>query len=810
MSKTLQISLFITLCFASLNCYAESQLLEVSRTDSRNKTLLFFTFDKLPRYTDKITGKRVDISFEKTFIPKTLEFFKTDDRIVKILPPSNTNKDTFTFFLRYHPQKITAERKGNILVFNILPGNTFTKAYTEVSEQFTGVTIVDRKTADFSNPNVASPYTHNWKTFFLNYEAPLNIQVGVKFTLPSFPITDLFLVLEQTDTPLLSDETLLLADEELWGVLLNEVQKQLSLELDPERKKALALIYGEALFRNGNFTGAFKQLYLLSTKYSDEQLGIFAKYLLCILQATYEDPYIGSVELNNLAPKIHPKSKLSPYYLLSQIELSLATDNLDLMESHLSNDNVGFPMPIDKVKELRQADYLFSTNQSIQAYVSYKLIKDIDLIAEYPYSLNGYCSTLYTQKQYETASECYEKLLDHIKDKEMLGMVSFRKAMSDLKYKSPTSVINDFSRIEDAFPGTDAGFKAALKKVDILTTSQDNWDDYSGRYYKALADKAVTKDTSEEASLKEAINFRLIGLNSKSVELTQTFLRNYRSGKLTSTGEALLIDMLPDEINRLVEDKEYMKVLVLAKQNKRFFSNNWIDIRLLSELAVSYNEIGIYKEAQRLYEYLIEILDEDSRAPYFLPLIQTIFKQGDFDLVEDVATQYFYDNPNGKDVNEITLILMKSLFADKKYDKAKSLIQKPLPDNVQYKTFVGSLYYHTEEPKKSVETLEPLWVSGNLNKPIDQFVLADSLYMVEEYQKAKPIFLRLKIDNPKDQQTLYRLSKIENKLDNKEESLKYLQELVETDGDSLWKKAALKELEYEDFANEFSDFRKSL
>lgn len=810
MSKKLQIPFLIFLCFAPINCFAESQLLEVSRTDSRNKTLLFFTFDKLPRYADKITGKRVDISFENTFVPKNLDFFPTDDRIVKILPPSRNNKDTFTFFLRYHPQKITAERKGNVLVFDILPGNTFTKAYTEVSKQFEGVTIVDRKTKDFSNPNVSSPYAHNWKTFFSNYEASLSIHVGVKFTLPPFPIIDLFLFPNENDAPLLSDEMLLLADEELWGVLLNGLQEQLLLETDPERKKALALIFGEALFRNGDFTGAFKQLYLLSSKYNEEQLGIFAKYLLCLLQATYEDPYIGSVELDNLATKIHPKSHLSPYYLLSQIELSLATDKLDLMANHLTNDHVGFPAPIDKVKELRQADYLFSTNQSIQAYVSYKLIKDLDLIAKYPYSLNGYCSTLYTQKQYESASECYEKLLNHIDDKETLGLVSFRKAMSDLKFKPPSSVISSFSRIEDAFPGTDAGFKAALKKVDILTTSQDNWDDYSARYFKALADKAVTKDTSEEASLKEAINFKLMELNSKSVELTQIFLRNYRSGKLTSTGEALLIDLLPGEINRLVEDKEYMKVLILAKQNKRFFSNNWIDIRLLSELATSYNEIGIYKEAQRLYEYLIEILDSDSKSSYFLPLIQTIFKQGDFDIVEDVATQYFYDYPDGQDTVKITLILMKSLFAEKKFAKAKSLIPDILPDDIQYKIFIGSLYYYTDNPKKAVAVLEPLWGNGDLKKSINQFILADSLYMNKEYEKAKPIFSRLKTENPKHQQTLYRLSKIEKDLGNNEESLKYLQELVETEGDSLWKKAALKELEYEEFANELNDFQKSL
>lgn len=693
------------------------------------------------------------------------------------------------------------------MVLDILPGNSFTRAYTEVSDQFEGVTIEERSTLDYANPLIASPYAHDWKTFFTKYEAPLDIKVEVKYTLPEFPVANLILHGKDFTTDLFPEDTKSLAEQELWGILLLSVQELLLTKTDEQTKKLLALTYGELLFRNGDFTGAYKQLYLLDQKYPNDQVGLYAKYLLALLRATYEDPFVADVILKDLSEQIHPKSLLTPYFFISKIELALATQQLGYMKELLDQDSVGFPPPLDKIRELRYTDYFFSTKQSIKAFVGYQLLEDTALISSHPFSLNGYCSTLYDQKQYETASQCYDSLLDNTKDDKSIGMISFRKAMADLKFKPLTSVLNDFSSIEDAFPGTDAGFKAALKKVDLMTITRDKWDDFSARYFRALAEKAVTKDTSEEAALKEAINFAIMEENEKSIELVMQYLRNYRSGKLTDTGEALLIDLLPGEIKRLVEQKEYVQAVVLARKNRRLFTNNWIDIKLLSDLALSFENLGIHEEAKRLYLYLIEILNQEQKEQYYYPLLRAIFKQGDFDLISDYATQYFFNYPQGKDTLAIKTLLLKALFAEKKYEEALNNLPNPIPDDLDFLKLLASIYYYTDRFPETANTLLPLWEENNLNQTLNIFMLADSLFHAERYQESKPIFIYLLQQDKTNQQIMYRLSKIEKRLNNQEGSLKYLNMLVETEEDSLWKTAAQKEIEFETFNEDFNKTR---
>lgn len=790
--------------------FGDALLTKITRSDSKNKTQLFFIFDTLPRYKNKISGKRIDITFENTTFADGLKLFKTDDRIVKILPLSESDDNTFSFFLRYNPQNITVTRKDNLLVMDILPGNSYTKAFSQAQDQLEGLSVVERYTKDYSNPLIASPYAYNWKTFFQEYEAPIDISVKVSFTLPPFPVASLLMRDENYAAKLISEEAPDLADQQLWGILLLSVEQRLLAEKELIPKQMLALTYGELLFRNGNFEGAYKQLYLLDKEYGSEQVGIYAKYLLNIMTAIYQDPFLGDVAIEAMADDIHSKSLLAPYYHLSRIELALATGNIEKMRSLLQQDNIGFPMNIEKMREVRMADYYFSSKQPIKAYVSYSLMNDQTIIDEQPFSLNGLCATLYDQKLYEKASGCYEKLLDLVEDPESVSLISFRHAMSNLKYKPVTDVVSYFSRIEDAFPGTDAGFKAALKKVDLMTLTKDRWDDFSGKYYKALAEKAVTKDTSEEAALKEAINYAIMGKKEDALNLVMKYLRNYRSGKLTQTGEALLIDLLPDEIERLVKDKRYSDVIVLARQNRKFFAKNWVDIRLLSDLSVAFTHLGIYSEAERLYLYLIDILNDAEKEKYYLPLLQTIFIQGDYDLIVDYAEQYFFNYPDGSDKYAIKLLLLKALVEEKRYQQAIDSLPSPLPPNKEFITFTASLYYNAEQYDKVVQTLDQPYTQGEINDAIDVFFLADSLFYINRFDQAKPLFETLLKKDSANQQYMYRLAIIEKNLGNSNESLKYLRNIVETETDSLWKKAAQNELELIEFNKAFSETRKNL
>lgn len=213
-----------------------------------------------------------------------------------------------------------------------------------------------------------------------------------------------------------------------------------------------------------------------------------------------------------------------------------------------------------------------------------------------------------------------------------------------------------------------------------------------------------------------------------------------------------------------------------------------------------------------MYLYLIEVLPEKEKDKYYLPLIRSIFTQGDFDLVENYGEHYLFNIPQGKDARQIRLLYLKALFAEKKFDEALSNLIQPLPDDIEYTKFGASLYYHTGKYEEVIQILAPFFSDSETESEIskgniEQFMLADSYFELGQFEKAKNIFIHL-IDDPNHgQQTMYRLAKIEEFLGNKEASLNFLQRLVETEKDSPWKKAADKELKFNLFSEEFSKTR---
>src|SRR5690606_30819795 len=106
-----------------------------------------------------------------------------------------------------------------------------------------------------------------------------------------------------------------------------------------------------------------------------------------------------------------------------------------------------------------------------------------------------------------------------------------------------------------------------------------------------------------------------------SIQHLQQYLREFLTGDVRISAQALLIELLPGEIKRLVDNKEHIQALVLAKQNRDLFQHRWIDSKFLVDIAEAYNRIGIYDEAQKFYLYLIETMPIEQREDLFLPMI---------------------------------------------------------------------------------------------------------------------------------------------------------------------------------------------
>lgn len=779
---------------------AKSVLTRINKIQNKSSIELYCSFTEIPVYHSNIRGKRVDFILEETTLKPDFTFFETDDKIVKILSQNKNNDTTLSFFFRYPPQRfdIVPNQEDNKLTVTILLGNPYSLALPDFSSRLAGLTILERTTKDFSNPLIASPYAADWKSFFKLYETRVHISVPVQYTILPFPAMQFLLPEREGNRELLGEEIYSLAEQKRWDSILPLLLERITKEKNPEIKKKLALTYGDVLSRDNNFIDAFKQLYLLSEEYAEEDIGCFAKYLLILLRARFEDPVIADFELRNLNESMTPSNPLTPYFLISQIETALATEQYSRIHELLARDEFAYPGDTALIRNLRQADYWYGTGDLIKAYIGYQLLEKHTLLLDKTFSLHGYCDTLFHYKQYQDAARCFALLSEHIKDKERLSLITYRKYMAKLHFKSPEEMVDYFARIKNTYPGTEAGFRAALKKTDLQFLTLENWGETAARSYNNLAEESITRASREEASFKEALVYHLMGKNPQSINLIMDFLRNFRKGELHQSAQALLIELFPLVINEYVESKQYMEALILAKRNRKLFLNNWVDISLLAKVAEAHKSIGMYREASKLYLYLIALSSEDQKEQYYIQLISAAYHHGAYDIVEDYSDQYSFRYPNGAFKAEILILRIKSMLAAERYKDAIDILPETLPATEEFSLLASTIYFHENNFEKVVEILDRQVkiTEGKLTR--SNFMLAESLYQLNQFNKSKSIFSKIPRESTHHDQAQFRLAELLKKDGQNEASLKIYKDLVETGKNPLWVRLAKKKLTLND------------
>ena len=789
---------FFTVLLILVTCdwaRAQSTLLQITKADSRDIIQIFLTFDTLPKYTNKISGKRVDLLLEDTKLVEKLSLFEPDSRIIKVLTTPDKDRSILSFFFRYLPQNVSlATSKDGKLVVEIVPGNQYSKSYQDLSQKLKGLAVLERKSPDYSNPLLSSPYATNWTNFFSEYEGKVAISAPFQFSTPPFPIIAMLPPGKEDNLQLLPPEVLELGKTNLLNNALPAILDRLQKTTNEEEQKLLALTYGEALLHAGEFEGSFKQLYLLAEKYPEEQVGVFAKYLLVRLQAEFHNPNLAEADFRLLESRITVNSPLAPYFRLSQIETALATGQIERAEELINKGDVGFGDVLERRLEIYQGDVLAAKGDTVQSYVSFQLLKDMDFIASNPFSLNNFCGILYNYRKFSEAADCYGKLLPLVTDKEQLGLIDYRQLMAAHHSAPDEGQIDSFARIADSYQETDGGYRAAIKETDLKYLENQGLAETVFGIYQNIAANAPNRETAAEAAFKAALIQAILHHEKQSIDLLMTFLREYQIGDLREHANALLLQILPKEIQQLIADKNYMEALVLSKQNRDLFQKQWLPADLLSDIANAFQEVGIYGEAQRVYLYLLDIADAADREKFFLPLIESAFKQGEYSRVDDFASQYFYNYPDGTHKNDILALRLEALIASGRYERAASFLPDPLPDHPSFPGISASLHFQANRYKEVVAALAGVEKTGGKMSETMQFMLAESLYQLQDYDAATPLFVNLVSSESFADQSLFRQAEIERHRGNSAGALKLFGQIVEKGKSPLWRKYAEKEI----------------
>ena len=189
-----------TLLLGAVHFAEGSVIQKLSKSEDKDSLQIFLSFDAVPQFDTQTNGKRLDIILKQTELAEGIELFEADERIIKTLARQVKDDLELSLFFRYIPQAATFSKSGTNLVGDILLGNRFTKTYRNLTSSLEGVTLLERSTQDFANPLVASPFAHNWKTFFTTYESDITIECQQKTHEITRQLADLLLriiILEQ-------------------------------------------------------------------------------------------------------------------------------------------------------------------------------------------------------------------------------------------------------------------------------------------------------------------------------------------------------------------------------------------------------------------------------------------------------------------------------------------------------------------------------------------------------------------------------------------------------------------------------------
>jgi hypothetical protein len=773
---------------------AAAILKSITRTDASPHLQLTLHFDQLPAFATTTTGRRIDLKLQNTQLADHLAQPPTDGKMIKMVATQQKNNAVLSFYFRYPPQKMTPEsnKDGATLMLDLILGDPLTVTSQELAAKLQGVATVKRPESEGLSPLTASTYARNWVSFFTGYESPVEIAVPPRLRLPPFPLAAAMQP-KTADEQWLPAEILTLANDHKWTQVYQRLRRQVEIQTDEALKERLVLTYAEALVRAGEYKEPHALLQRIVLQYPDTLMASLAQLLQIYQQALKGDHVSAYYELAGLFKKIEADIPFTAHCNLLLAELALMAGRTADAEKILVRDDVVSYEPLKAIRLLRQADLLYMKKEQAKALKAYlELAGQSPIIDTDPMSLAHFSDTLYTDKRFQEAAKKYRLLGDLLNNEPRQDLALYRLAMAELHIPATEKKARiDFQQIQNAFARTEGGARALLKQTDLDYVAKRMDAAAAETAYGKMAAKADTVHLREEAAFKQALVNALAGDRLTSVGQCMEILRGFQSGKLRLETKALLIEQLPTVIRQLVKEKEYVKALVLAKQNKTFFSRGWLNTNLLHDLANAYSKLGLADETAQTYQYLFEISAEADKEKIYLPLLQGLFDADRYVQVEEYADRYLLRYPKGVDEPAVFLFKIRAMHASGQFDKAaKLLLADSRHRSPQIELLKGRILFELQQWQEVINTLSSPELQPLLAANQATLLLAESYFQIGQDDLAAQTFARVKEHDSESEQAHYRLAQLALKKNNTAQALKLFKELAEKGKDPLWKKLA--------------------
>lgn len=772
------------------------QLNRVAKSSSGDRVQTYFIFDEVPVFDDHLRNKRLDLLLFNTTATDNLTIPDPDDVIVKTLVIGKPDHTVVSLFFRYLPQDLKVNQgDGSTLIIDLMPGNRFTGTYRNLTSKLGKVTPISTPRRTIVNPLTFSPYAHNWRSFFEDYETASDLKPHPKLYFPSFPLVEL---LPEMSSPETTNMMTFIhgLNRQAWFKSLTEIQQRIAESNLSREKEYLAITHADILYRLGNIETAIEQFKLVERTFPGKSSGVLAAYAAALIEGQNRRYHDARVNLRTLLTGFHHSHWLLPYVHLSIAELAFASGQYLKIREHLDVLQNSPPALVDRVN-LRSADFHFVIGSYSEAHRQYQQLSMTQPINGQPLSLNGFCSTLYDRQKFNESFNCYQRLARILEDPEHIAHAFHLAALSALKSGESHDTDTLLHQITEDFPGTKAAMRAEMKLADICYLRENDCFYQAEDVYHRLSQESINRNIAEEASLKYALIHHLAGNDAKSIGILHYFLRNFQSGKLRGQAHALLIALLPGVLERLLLDGHDLEAIALAQRNRNIFENRWVDTSLLFQLSLAFERLSLYTEALHLLLYAKnqQKLDDEN---LYLALTRVAHSLADHHLVENVSSEYFYNYPQGQHRLDVLFYRIDSLYSSGLMEEALILLPDELPDRNDYLYLTASIRFHQNDFIGTTELLLPIYEDYSSLPENQIYFLAESLFKSNKFEACADLYKRLAVDtNEYRDLALYRLNQLQNKGFITEEIAGWSGALSQDFRDWRWQKFAAQSARYE-------------
>lgn len=772
-------------------------LLSVEKHDEVNVSRLSLQFNRLPEFQVKTSGQRLEVVLPETHVSPQLLLPAEDERLVRVLIGQSQNKMLLSFLLRRPPYFVNSVKdiQDRRLVIDLHWKDSQRGTRPAISRSVPGQTAVQGG-GGISGRAINSKYRGDWLRFFAEYERPVSLSAPIKYTLAPFPC--LSLVDDVSDV--LPLDVAALADQGEWDGAITALEY---VGLEAERGDAplrMMLVKADLYQRAGNDRKARRFLDKITSLLNEQQQQLAAcvslqRLYLAINQAS--SPFELLAELTLAADQRYP-IEMQKYIDLFQAEVLISAGDvrqtLPILEGALI-EGVG---ELEPLYRQRLADVAYLRGNYKGAINQYSPL--VDQLCGQPFSLAGYTTSLYKDKQYGATIEMAKKLLEILEDADHRDLVRYLMGLALIHRGDGGAGYDLFHQI---LPGTIGSILAQAKIADLSIQA----DDFFSRRrslsdFEALIDVMPTRSGRAEMQFKHAVAMYLMGYRMAAIEELQHFLRSDRMTDLVPHAQALLVEILPGVIHGLVDEGKHFKALVLVEQNRDLLVASQKNFLFLVELGQVFSKLEFSERAVRLYLYLLDVTAVGERQEQvYAPLLESLTQQQEFQRVIEYAGRYGALYPQGASRAKVFLLKVQALQDLDRGDEVRQLLsdsQRPQSDEIN--RLAAKLDWQNNSIRSAEENIARV-----VGDDVTQAESADVLFQAEimfsqgKLNSALSRYQHLKSLPEYAEQAQYREATILLKQGFKKRGLNLLVQLVENSNDGQWRILAQETLQIERF-----------